>query len=454
MALPADDRLKAVQLQNDAERVRANSGQVVNKLANTGMATLGSRFNQLRQGTPQAGFNAAPPKSPLPAQQPAAKPKLSLVPTANAAPPPAQPAAPVNKLASVGPSPSLMPSHSTAAPGPPKPATFQPGAGEGMMRNEQTGETATFRNGQVSMTDAQGNPIQRAVGRLGRVNGQPAASNGYSINVTDQMTPEAVAALQAPSQNRLAGIDQDIQDRYDRLHQEQYMQRITGGGFAPIHSQPSGRYFGPTPLPQESKGDGMPELLTRENSTMGWKSRQAVNDRLLEIWGQGKRDAAAMDREVTGNRLAGQNQLNVARENIEANRGLTEAQTENFSADAQDKQISNTRQRHIADIQQRLDDPNLDAEERRQLENLLYAAQGKQQQEYQLTTRKDVGENGMPIETPFIIDAEGNERVVGEGGGQPSSPASPEALEYLKQHPENAAFFKKKYGYLPPGFEG
>lgn len=79
----------------------------------------------------------------------------------------------------------------------------------GYVRREDTGETFTFDGSTFRAFDSSGNKITKTASPI-------------------TMSPRS--SFSKP----LGGIDQDIQRKYDRAHQEQYMRRISGGGMVPL----------------------------------------------------------------------------------------------------------------------------------------------------------------------------------------------------------------------------
>ncbi len=130
------------------------------------------------------------------------------------------------------------------------------------------------------------------------------------------------------------------------------------------------------------------------------------------------------------------------------------AETNSAMAETDLKKMEMGQVKAAIDLQKQLDNPELKPEERKQIENKLYAIQGKPQQKYQLTTRKTADAQGNVTETPYMIDAEGNAVEIGGESGQAGSTvqAPISALDALRKNPKLAGEFKAKYGYLPPGF--
>jgi len=93
------------------------------------------------------------------------------------------------------------------------------------------------------------------------------------------------------------------------------------------------------------------------------------------------------------------------------------AQAQSAMAETDLRQMEIGQAQTVMDLQKQLDNPKLSSEERKQVENKLYAIQGKPQQKYQITTRKTTDPvSGAVTETPYMIDAEGNAVEIGTNG--------------------------------------
>jgi hypothetical protein len=109
-----------------------------------------------------------------------------------------------------------------------------------------------------------------------------------------------------------------------------------------------------------------------------------------------------------------------------------------------------------SDLRQKLS-TETDPGKRRQLENQLYAIQGKPQPKYQIVTEKGVAADGItPTQTSHIVteDTNGNPiatPLVGPGVGGTKTQAPQAAIDHLKKNPAMKDAFKQKYGYLPAG---
>ena len=187
------------------------------------------------------------------------------------------------------------------------------------------------------------------------------------------------------------------------------------------------------------------ELFTKGNSSMGWKTRKELNQQLLANKQSGENarldadtrlEAARMGEasQAEQNRIAklraegdisvNREQNAINRENVQGqNRVATErvaVDRENVAghnterqANAKAKDLENAQVEELRVLQKEYR-AEKDPTKKKALENELYALQGKNQQNYQITTREDVGPDGVSvIKKPYIVDREGREREIG-----------------------------------------
>ena len=308
---------------------------------------------------------------------------------------------------------------------------------------------------------------------------QRPAQNTYSgtqrigdmdVAFDKSMSPAARRAfIEAGSGRNPTGvaIDPDLLARSNRAHQIQYLQRIEGGGFAPIHGSSGPRYFGVEALPGSApSGPQQPELLTQENSPgMGWKQRTALNERILANKGgvdeQTLRNQGGIDEQALRNQgglatQALQNEPVYARNAVDM-RG----QDFDFQATSERNRIdAMTAGANSQVLQLDAEGKNLDIREKlaKERDFARYSDPKTTEVERQAIARKwGIKTENSEFDTLDQFDLEGNRtgqtlynKATGEiiQGGQPQqAPAA--AIEFLRKNPDQAENFKRKYGYLP-----
>lgn len=97
----------------------------------------------------------------------------------------------------------------------------------------------------------------------------------------------------------------------------------------------------------------------------------------------------------------------------------------------------------------------------KELGNQILTIQGKNPKEWQITTREEAIDPNNPMsgttKVPYAVNLNDPTQTIelggksGGAGGSAMTEAPPSAVAYLKKNPDQAEFFKQKYGYLPGG---
>jgi len=281
-----------------------------------------------------------------------------------------------------------------------QPSAQSMGPGSGWIRNESTGEVATMgSDGNISLRDASGNRIDRATGRLGQSAPQQAGNGTQRVgNMDVTFAPETTA------EQRQAFLTNPVKPEGQMI---QYNNRA----LAEADRQE---------VLQSKKQAQGPQLYTLENSPdMGWRERKDYNERLLGNQGnlENTRISGQQNLELEGARS--ENDLSNSRLLGEDTRNSAQMRSANMETSL--KQMEIDQAKNVMALQSQLDDPNLSTEKRKQIENRLYAIQGKPQQKYQITTRKITDPvTGAVTETPYAVDPNdpANSVEIGATGGR------------------------------------
>lgn len=196
--------------------------------------------------------------------------------------------------------------------------------------------------------------------------------------------------------------------------------------------------------------------LIGKESGMGWKSRLALNSKIIEGQSDIARNKSAegmaalreygeTSRALLQDKRASESN-EILRDRVAGEQAVQAVDIEGKKADlAFGKQTQSLRDKLL-----QTSDPT----ERRNITSQLLAISGKpDNQKFQIVSKKGVGDDGVtPTETNYAVNPEDPTQSF-EIGPQKAPTAAPEqAIEYLKKNPQSAQLFKQKYGYLPKGF--
>ena len=182
----------------------------------------------------------------------------------------------------------------------------------------------------------------------------------------------------------------------------------------------------------------------------GWKGRREL---YLAQQGLGQRASEEQTRAVmdAARLLSGQqqNQAQIAEQQRQFNEGapLRQAETEAKQLEAGYSRMKN----ELAQRWQQATDPK----EKEALYRQMLGMEGKEPRSNIETVDVPNPDDptGGTMKVPARINPDGTYTRLQEQGGQQQAAQAPQsAIDYLKKNPGQAAAFKQKYGYLPPGF--
>ena len=185
-------------------------------------------------------------------------------------------------------------------------------------------------------------------------------------------------------------------------------------------------------------------------SGWGWKGRREL---YLAQQGLGQRASEEQTRAVmdAARLLSGQqqNQAQIAEQQRQFNEGapLRQAETEAKQLEAGYSRMKN----ELAQRWQQATDPK----EKEALYRQMLGMEGKEPRSNIETVDVPNPDDptGGTMKVPARINPDGTYTRLQEQGGQQQAAQAPQsAIDYLKKNPGQAAAFKQKYGYLPPGF--
>lgn len=208
--------------------------------------------------------------------------------------------------------------------------------------------------------------------------------------------------------------------------------------------------------------------------TGGWKSRIAANEAnsraygdyvraMSSAQGQAAQEKGAnyraelMDRM---NRDQNRDQNAIAQQRLEGELALNQARIGTEQINQQKGQMEVDQAKKMND----LNDQYLaekDPVKQKALGNQLLTMNGKNTKDWQITTREEPLDPANPTlgttKRPYAVNLNDPNQVIelGAGGGvnsQAPQEAPQSAIDYLKKNPNQAQYFKQKYGYLPQGF--
>ena len=271
-------------------------------------------------------------------------------------------------------------------------------AGEGWIRNEATGKTASYRGGRFSET-----PGTRQI-PIARRN-SPVQVGNMDVQFDNSVTP---AARQAFLQNPVAPTAQ--------------MARFDANA-----NTPRGRYFGAAKLEQDTprKPETMGEMIM-ERFRMGQEKQSA------DIANQEANTGIAFDR----NRIAeqGANQeFTLGSEGNAIDRMQAESAGRLQGVQTQAGEMELEQQGKLKALQDEYTATE-DGERRKQLENQIRTLMGKPQDKFQIVTNKDVDAEGNPTQQNWMIDSDGNKQLIGGGEQEEMLPRDPSMRKVGKRY--------------------
>lgn len=324
------------------------------------------------------------------------------------------------------------------------------GANDG-RRTYSMGTPGQDGYGRVSVRP--GNDVgQSARSALSTMPGQRTAQVGDGLTATGSQ--DAISRLSAP----VGKVDYSspIYQRYEAENRakEAYVNREPSSPLASNVPQ-APKYM--------SKDEGIAQGL-------GWKGRLAKYQADLDSYNKATGNQNALDVEAMREAGAGRRALLQAQgvndQNAIAQQRLRGELALNQSRIGTE-QISQQKGQMEVDQAKKMNDLNdqylaeKDPVKQKALGNQLLTMNGKNTKDWQITTREEPLDPENPMlgttKRPYAVNLNDPNQVIelGAGGGvnsQAPQEAPQSAIDYLKKNPNQAQYFKQKYGYLPQGF--
>jgi len=221
-------------------------------------------------------------------------------------------------------------------------------------------------------------------------------------------------------------IDPDITARADRLHQEQYERRISGGGMVPLYQSVRSPLPGAQPVSTEAVDFAKMTPAQRRFAVANEKIAAVRGNQSIE---RDRNNISAMGNEQTYQLGQGRNALEARGQDLTADVAAERNRIDAAGVAVQDRATQSEVEARDLDIQDKLSMQRLqeaytketDPAKKKELEMQLRTLMGKPQDKFQIVTRKDVGPDGEVIETPYMVTPDGSATPVG-ASEQPTLP--------------------------------